>query len=228
MKRIIIEYFEIIGYTVLGITFGLCFFLIFINFYHYQDVNHEYVKQNTDFEVENELKNKLMQIKNNSIVDVNTYHGKEDTYSIMSVSTRLNTCVDRINNEEFDKLIAKKNISMKDLYEIQQFYQTNISNDCLIKQIYELSDSSNSRINLSTLPLISPFIKDNTNILIKKTDYIQKILKSNSNYSFTSEASRVDIYDSVKDSYYELLNDYKAAIDYLYNISVWFQGVIRN
>lgn len=228
MKKIIIEYFEIIGYTILGITFGLCFFLIFINFYHHQDVNHKYIKQDTDFEVEKELKNELDRIKNNSMVDVNTYHGKEDTYSIMSVSTRLNTCVDRIGTSEFDKILAKKSISMKDLYEMQQFYQTSISNDCLIKQIYELSDSSNNRINISTLTIISPFIKDNTNTLIKNTDYIQKILKSNSSYSFSSESSRIDVYDSVKDSYYELLNDYKSAINYVYDISVWFQGVIKS
>lgn len=228
MKKIILEYLNMIGYTILGITFGLCFFLIFINFYHYKEVNSSYIKQESDFQAEKELKDKLSLVAENAKIDVNTYRGAEDVYSISSISSRLTSCVERINSEDFDKIINDKEISMKDLYTMQQFYQTSISNECLIKQIYELSEPTNTRIQISSLPLIRPFMENHTNILMKNTDYIQKILKSNSSYSFTSNSSKNDIYDEVKDSYYELLNNYKMAVDYIYDISVWFKGVIQS
>lgn len=228
MKKIILEYLNMIGYTILGITFGLCFFLIFINFYHYKEVNSTYVKQENDFAVEQELKNKLSLVAENAKIDVNTYRGMEDVYSVSSISSRLTSCVERINSEDFDKIINDKEITMKDLYTMQQFYQINISNECLIKQIYELSEPSNTRITISSLPLLRPFIENHTNTLMKNTDYIQKVLKNNSSYSFTSTSSKNDIYDVVKDSYYEILNNYKMAVDYIYDISVWFKGVTQS
>ncbi len=228
MKKIFLEYLNMIGYTILGITFGLCFFLIFINFYHYKEVNNKYVKQESDFQAEKEIKDKLSLVTENAKIDVNTYRGAEDVYSVSSISSRLTSCVERINSKNFDKILEKKEITMKDLYTMQQFYQTSISNECLIKQIYELSEPTNTRIHISTLPLIKSFMEDHTNTLMKNTDYIQKVLKGNSSYSFTSTSSKNDIYDEVKDTYYEILNNYKMAVDYIYDISVWFKGVIQS
>lgn len=228
MKKIFLEYMNMIGYTILGITFGLCFFLIFINFYHYKEVNSTYIKQENDFNTLNELKNKLSLVAENAKVDVNTYRGAEDVYSISSISSRLTSCVEKINSDDFDKIINDKVVSMKDLYTMQQFYQTNISNECLIKQIYELSEPTNTRIQISSLPVLRPFLENHTDTLMKNTDYIQKVIKSNSSYSFTSTSSKNDIYDEIKDSYYELLNNYKMAVDYLYDISVWFKGVVQS
>jgi len=228
MKKIFLEYLNMIGYTILGITFGLCFFLIFINFYHYKEVNSSYIKQESDFQAEKEIKDKLSLVTENAKIDVNTYRGAEDVYSVSSISSRLASCVERINSKNFDKILEKKEITMKDLYTMQQFYQTNISNECLIKQLYELSEPTNTRIHISTLPLIRPFMENHTNTLMKNTDYIQKVLKGNSSYSFTSTSSKNDIYDEVKDTYYEILNNYKMAVDYIYDISVWFKGVIQS
>lgn len=228
MKKLVNEYFNIIGYTIVGIVFGICFFLILVNFYHYRDINNVYEKQDSDFNIEQKLKEKLIKIDENSEIDVNQYHGTQDPYSLSSLSSRLSTCSEKINNQEFNDIISLEKVDMTSLYKMQQFYQTNIANECLVKQIYELSSDSNQRINVNTLSLISPFLKNNTNNLIQKTDYVQKILKNNSSYSFTSFSMRSDIYDPIKDSYYELLTDYTNAIDYVYDISMWFQEVIKS
>ena len=39
MKKILLEYANIIGYTVTGLIFGLSFFLLIINFYHMQELS---------------------------------------------------------------------------------------------------------------------------------------------------------------------------------------------
>ena len=229
MKKLFIEYFNIIGFAITGIIFGFAFFLIFINFYHYKDVNSKYIKQDSDYKVNNEMKDKIKKINQNiSFFDPNTYRGTEDVYSLASVKSRLQMCVTKINSEEFYNILDKKEITIKDVYDMQQFYQISISNECLVKQLYEVANTTeNSKVKISSLNEISPFLEDNIEDLIKSTDYLQKVIKNNSSYSFTSNSSKIDLYDQTKDSYYALLNQYSSAIDYIYDISVWYKGVVE-
>ena len=39
MKKLLLEYTNIIGYTIVGLVFGLSFFLLFINFYHAKELS---------------------------------------------------------------------------------------------------------------------------------------------------------------------------------------------
>ena len=229
MKKLFIEYFNIIGFAITGIIFGFAFFLIFINFYHYKDVNSKYIKQDSDYKVNNVMKDKIKKINQNiSFFDPNTYRGTEDVYSLASVKSRLQMCVTKINSEEFYNILDKKEITIKDVYDMQQFYQISISNECLVKQLYEVANTTeNSKVKISSLNEISPFLEDNIEDLIKSTDYLQKVIKINSSYSFTSNSSKIDLYDQTKDSYYALLNQYSSAIDYIYDISVWYKGVVE-
>lgn len=229
MKKLFIEYFNIIGFAITGIIFGFSFFLIFINFYHYKDVNSTYIKQDSDNKINQEMKNKLEKINQNiSSFDPNTYQGTNDVYSLASIKSRLQMCVTKINTEEFDSILNKKEINIKDIYDMQQFYQIIISNECLVKQLYEITNTTeNSKIKINSLNDIAPFLEDNIEELIKSTDYLQKVIKNNSSYSFSSNSSKMDLYDQTKDSYYALLNQYSSSIDYIYDISVWYKGVIE-
>lgn len=225
MKNIIIEYFNLIGYSITGIIFGFSFFMLFINFYHYKDVSNVYIKQDSDFKLNQEIKNKIVKINENiDSFDINKYNGQENIYSLASIKSRIGVCVSKINTPEFNNILDKKEINIKDVYDMQQFYQINISNECLVKQLYELT-SVDSKIQISNLDKITPFMQDNIESLIKSTDYLQKVIKNNSSYSFTSESSKIDLYDSNKDSYYDLLNKYNTAIDFIYDVSLWFKEV---
>ena len=227
MKKLFIEYFNLIGFSITGLIFGFTFFIMFINFYHYNDVNSTYIKQDSDYKTNEEIKNKLQRISENiTSFDPNKYTGVENVYSLASIKSRLNTCLTKINNEEFSKMNSKKEIDIKDIYELQQFYQINISNECLIKQLYEIT-SDDSKIKISNMNTTSIFMQDNIENLIKSTEYLQKVIKNNSSYSFSSNSSKADIYDVTKDSYFELMNKYKASIDYVYDVSLWFKEVSK-
>ena len=228
MKKFFMEYINIIAYTITGLTFGLSFFLIFINFYHYKDVNITYKKQESDYQISQEMKDKLSLIKQNiDSFNINTYKGTQDPYSLVSIKSKLDVCVSKINTDEFSKILSKEEISIKDVYHMQQFYQTNISNECIVKQLFELANTDNkSRIKIDSLNSISPFIEDNTNQLINSTDYVQKVIKNNSSYSFSSQTTKNELYEQTKDSYYAILNSYRNAIDYIYDISNWYKSAI--
>ena len=227
MKKLFIEYFNLIGFSITGIVFGFTFFILFLNFYHYIDVNTTYVKQDSDFKINNEIKEKINKVNENiESFDVNKYNGPENIYSLASIKSRINTCLTKINTSEFDNILLKKEIGIKDVYDMQQFYQINISNECLVKQLYELT-YVDSKIQISNLDQVAPFMQDDIENLIKSTDYLQKIIKNNSSYSFSSSTSKIDLYETTKDSYYDLLNKYKASIDYIYDVSLWFKEVSK-
>lgn len=227
MKKVFVEYFNLIGFSITGIVFGFTFFLLLINFYHYKDVNNTYIKQDSDFKMNSEIGNKINKINENiSSFDVNNYTGVENIYSLASIKSRLNTCVTKINTNEFKDILNKKEINVKDIYNMQQFYQINIANECLVKQLYEIT-SNESKIKISNSNTVTLFMQDDIESLIKSTDYLQKVIKSNSNYTFSSNSSKIDLYDNTKDSYYEILNKYNASIDYIYDVSLWFKEVSK-
>lgn len=219
MKKILVEYSNIISYTVIGIVFGFTFFLLFLNLYHYEDVNDVYKKQDSDYQINKELKEKLNSISLN-INSVQLNNTSSNYANFSSIGLKLNTCIERINTNKFDELLSKKSISISDVYEMQQFYKIDISNECLVKQLYGMTLIENNQYADAL-----SFIEDNIEKLKDSTDYVEKVIKNNSSYSFTSSSTKNDIYNQVRDSYYSIINDYVDAIDFIYDVSVWYKNI---
>ena len=220
--KIIKEFSYVFAFSITGLIFGFSFFLLFSNIYSYKEVNSSYEVQDTEFTTYKEMKQKLNSIREiaNSF-DPNNYKGQEDLFSVLQVQSKLNTCVDKIDTSSFDKLLTKKKIYIKDNYEMQQYYQSVISDECLVKQLYDLT--TNKNLKLSGLDDSSLFLQNEIDNLIKSTDYIQKEIKSNSSYYFPSTNIKETLYDKTRDSYYSLLDDYKNSIDFVYDIALWYQ-----
>lgn len=220
--KIIKEFSYVFAFSITGLIFGFSFFLLFSNIYSYKEVNSSYEVQDTEFTTYKEMKQKLNSIREiaNSF-DSNNYKGQEDLFSMVQVQSKLNTCVDKIDTSFFDKLLTKNKIYIKDNYEMQQYYQSVISDECLVKQLYDLTTNKNLKLN--GLDDSSLFLQNEIDNLIKSTDYIQKEIKSNSSYYFPSTNIKETLYDKTRDSYYSLLDDYKNSIDFVYDIALWYQ-----
>lgn len=220
--KIIKEFSYVFAFSITGLIFGFSFFLLFSNIYSYKEVNSSYEVQDTEFTTYKEMKQKLNSIREiaNSF-DSNNYKGQEDLFSMVQVQSKLNTCVDKIDTSSFDKLLTKNKIYIKDNYEMQQYYQSVISDECLVKQLYDLT--TNKNLKLSGLDDSSLFLQNEIDNLIKSTDYIQKEIKSNSSYYFPSTNIKETLYDKTRDSYYSLLDDYNNSIDFVYDIALWYQ-----
>ena len=220
--KIIKEFSYVFAFSITGLIFGFSFFLLFSNIYSYKEVNSSYEVQDTEFTTYKEMKQKLNSIRGiaNSF-DSNNYKGQEDLFSMVQVQSKLNTCVDKIDTSSFDKLLTKNKIYIKDNYEMQQYYQSVISDECLVKQLYDLTTNKNLKLN--GLDDSSLFLQNEIDNLIKSTDCIQKEIKSNSSYYFPSTNIKETLYDKTRDSYYSLLDDYKNSIDFVYDIALWYQ-----
>lgn len=229
MKNLILEYIKIVAYTVSGLIFGLAFFLLFVNFYHYKEVNNSYVKRDSDFEVIGEINDTIFSInKNISSFEMNSYNGREDIYSMASVKSRLQLCTKQLNNSEILDILSKGEIDISDVYKFQQLFQNYVVNECLVKQLYDLTitDGEQSAI-ITSLAEFSPFFKDSIEQFLDSTSYIQNFIKNNSSYSFSSNSTKLNVFDSTKDSYYYVVGNYRKALDFVLDVSSWYDKVSR-
>ena len=229
MKKILGEYSQILGYTFTGLVFGLSFFLLFLNFYHFKEVNTTIEKTSHTDDVYTRMSNNISQVKTNaSLYDVNNYRGNDNGYELLSVQTRLILCTDSFDSEHIKKIFEKKSISMLDIYKFEELYQQKIVNDCILKQLYALTFSEGNELKFKSNAIrnIAPFIKLEADSLARSTKYLASNIENNSSYYFGNVDSRNNIFDITKESYYEVLNSYEEASKFLLVISKWYVHAI--
>ncbi len=228
MIKLLREYSKIIGYTFVGLVFGAAFFLLFLNFYHYKDISKAYVPgENTQREYE-DVKVKLQEVKNTiASFNPNTYRGSKDKLMLMTINSKLLLCVNQYEDEDFQKLINKKEFTATDIYNFQNMYQNKIVNGCVVSQLYELGLTGESaKFRDPDLTAVAPFIKLNADMLRKDTEYVYKVLLNNGSYYFSSENTKRDIYDVARDSYNEVNRSYLNSVDLLLEVSRWYRKMI--
>lgn len=228
MIKLLKEYANVIGYTFTGLVFGASFFLLFINFYHYKDVNSTLVKGDGDATRLQSVKEKLEEVRGVvSNFNPNTYTGSKERVMLMSISSKMDICIRAFEDESLTELLNKEKMNVVDVYKFQNLYQGKIVNGCIVTQLYELGiTGEEARFSDPDLAKIAPFIKLNADSIREDTDYLYKVLLNNGSYFFSSENSKNNIYEMTRDSYYEVQRSYLRSVDLLLEISRWFKGII--
>ncbi len=226
MKKVLLEYANIIGNTVTGLVFGLAFFLLFINFYHAKELAEGADISAFTATNQQNASTKIATIKENSnSYHQNSYGGKESIYDMNAVQLKLNSCVTIFESEEAQKFVNKTQISLKDAYDFNNFYQNTILNDCLIMQMSALT-ADDGTITIGALSQIKPFIRLTVEQLLSSPSYISNNIKNADSYYYTSDTNRTTIFDLTKDSYFYTMSNYQNTLDLLVEISNWYKGVV--
>lgn len=226
MKKILLEYANIIGYTITGLVFGLGFFLLFINFYHAKELS-ETVDISTYMATSREnASNKLQQIKENAAVyNQATYNGSEDIFNMNSMQIRINSCVTIFESEEGQSFLNKDKITIQDAYRFNQFFQNEVLNDCVVMQLNTLGETSSS-VGISSLSSIRPFIRLNIDYLLSAPSYVGNTIQNADAYYVSNDVNRNSIFDLTRDSYYATMNNYQQSLDLLLEISNWYKNLV--
>ncbi len=227
MKRFIVEYINIIGYVMTGLIFAFATFMLFVNFYHYKEVNNKYVKSKEYTSAYDRNKEKIDQIRNNaSVFDANTYKGRYNTFALMNIKSGLEICADKYTETSANKLFAKQEIMPIDDYRLLTYYQSDIINDCIVLHVYSVSvgDQLNE---IPSYAYVKPFVDNNTKSLINDMDYVKRTLQFNSSYQFSSDYSRGSIYNVTRDSYSRIEASYNSSVDMVLAFSEWFKNVVQ-
>lgn len=225
MRKILGEYSQIIGYTFTGLVFGLAFFLLFLNFYHYKEVNLKVEKTEDTELVTSRINNNLSQVRTNAMsYDINNYHGSESGYELMAVQSKLTLCVDALEDKKIKDIFNQTRLGISDIYKLENLYQQKVVNECFFKQLYPLTfmEGDQFKFQSASIQNIAPFIKLEVDALARSTKYIAANIKNNSNYYFGNQDARDNIFDVTKESYYEVLSSYEEASKFLLELSKWY------
>ncbi len=225
MKKLLLEYASIIGYTIVGLIFGLSFFLLFINFYHVKELS-EVVNVSTYMATNREnVETKINKIKQNvATYNQSTYKGPQNVFDMNSVQIRLNTCVNIFQDEEGKSFLNKQEIDLQDAYKFNLYYQNTVLNDCVVMQLNTLG-SETSAIGIPALQNIRPFVRLNIDHLLTTPAYVGSTIKNADAYYFSNNANKSSIFHLTRDSYYATMTNYQHVLDLLLEISEWYKNV---
>lgn len=227
MKKLLIEYINIVGYIIVGLVFALACFILFVNLYHSKEVSNVFVKSDGYVDVYTKNKEKLEQIRNSAAsFNPNNYRGDVDQTDLIAIKSKLDMCVSKYEQTDANKIFAKKKINIQDVYQLLNFYQSDIINDCITLQIYSMNVSSNSN-RMQSFHYMKPYVVINSKILMNDLNYVKRVLQNNSSYQFSSDYDKINIFNMTRDSYTKIEASYQNSIDLVYAVSEWFNQIIR-
>lgn len=216
-KKDNIDGFYIVSYIIITIVLGFAFFLFFINLYHMNEVNTKYIKSDEELVVSQDIKKEISIIESKlNDVDLDLYVDKDNYELLSDTATRLNSCVNILKDEKLYNSMDKKEMSMLDIYKFQEDYENIIVNECLVKQLYGISNFNNKE------NVMNKFIKSNVDTILTDVSYVKNNLLNNSSYYFTTNSAKINVFDLNKESYYQIISSYRKSVNFVDMITDWY------
>lgn len=225
MKKFLVDYINVIAYTITGLIFSVACFLLLLNFYHMKEVNSKYTLTSDEIKIKSDFYKDIEQVKYNineySIENYNGSYKKDDLYEVRNA---VDNCINSFDNAEFKVIIEKEEFDYLDVYEFNSLFKDSILDDCLVRQLYVLYDSDT--IELNGFDEMRPFVKDNISQLLTSNDYLEASMKNNSSYFFSSGNAKRQIFDGTRDGYYQVIRSYRNSMQLILDVSVWYNDML--
>lgn len=226
MKKVLLEYASMFAYTITGLIFGLSFFLLFLNFYHMDELADTVDVSTYNDTSKVSVENKLNMIRNNiNVYDQNSYTGSLNIYGLNNAKLRIEACLEIFESDEMMKYFDLDTIGINDAYNFTRDFRNIVLNDCIAMQINSMFNTD----TVSTLPnfdIIEPYVKLNINNLLRSTDYVQDNLENSDHYYFSTNINKINFFDIVEDSYVDTMNNYQYTLDLIVEISNWYKNAV--
>lgn len=226
MKKILLDYANTFAYTVIGLVFGLAFFLLFINFYHMQELDTRVDVVSYNANNKTQVEEKIAIIKNNiSVYNQTAYNGPLNIYGLNTVQIKLQNCLEILESEEMMRYLELTEIGIKDSYHFSLDFKNKILNDCLVMQIKSIFNTD----TVATLPnfnAIKPYVELNLDTLLGSVDYIQSNIENSDHYHFNTDNNRANFFNLVDDSYAGVMNNYQSSLDLMVEVSNWYRSIV--
>ena len=159
MKKLLLEYVNMFAYTFTGLIFGLAFFLLFINFYHMQELANLVDVSTYNDNTKASIESKIETIRNNiNVYNQSTYTGSLNIYGINTVQAKLQSCIDIVESDTMMHYLDLDVIGIKDSYSFTVDFRNQILNDCLVMQIKSMLNTE----TVTSLPntVYRPFVRE--------------------------------------------------------------------
>ena len=226
MKKVLLEYANVFAYTITGLVFGLSFFLLFINFYHMQELAETVDVSSYNDTNKATVESKIETIRNNiSVYNQSTYTGSLNIYGLNTVQLKLQDCLEILESEDMMKYFELDEIGINDSYNFTLDFKNKILNDCLVMQVKSMINTDTVAM-LPNFNIIKPYVDLNLDTLLDSTNYVQSNIENSDHYYFSTETNKANFFNLVDDSYSDVMNSYQNSLDLLVEISNWYRNVV--
>lgn len=226
MKKVLLEYANVFAYTITGLVFGLSFFLLFINFYHMQELAETVDVSSYNDTNKATVESKIETIRNNiSVYNQSTYTGSLNIYGLNTVQLKLQDCLEILESEDMMKYFELDEIGIKDSYNFTLDFKNKILNDCLVMQVKSMFNTDTVAM-LPDFNTIKPYVELNLDTLLDSTNYVQSNIENSDHYYFSTETNKANFFNLVDDGYSDVMNSYQNSLDLLVEISNWYRNVV--
>lgn len=218
------QYLKIINYSLMGLAFGFACFYILANAYHYLEIRKNYYVDFDNQPLILEIETKLKNIDDNiSSFNANTYNGNLSNSRMMLIYQNFKSCINSFNNETYQNIKEKDEVSIIDVYELRESYEDDILNGCIVTNLH-WTTTVNDDFGSSYLVNNRDLIQLHINSLLNETLYLKKDLLNNSSYFFNTTVASSSIKDNTKDGFYEVMGAYNKAASFVEYMSNWFKN----
>ena len=226
MKKVLLEYANVFAYTITGLVFGLSFFLLFINFYHMQELAETVDVGSYNDTNKATVESKIETIRNNiSVYNQSTYTGSLNIYGLNTVQLKLQDCLEILESEDMMKYFELDEIGINDSYNFTLDFKNKILNDCLVMQVKSMFNTD-TVVMLPNFNIIKPYVELNLDTLLDSTNYVQSNIENSDHYYFSTETNKANFFNLVDDSYSDVMNSYQSSLDLLVEVSNWYRNVV--
>lgn len=217
------QYLKIFSYVFSGLVFAFASFYLLANLYHYFELRKDYIVNfDTQYNVET-LNNTLTKVESNiSTFNPNTYVGSIPTSDMIKLKQNINSCLTNFRNDTYTGMSGKNKITIVDVYKLRESYENNVLNNCIINNLYWLTtidDNYPSTILVNNKELNKLYFES----LRSSTTYLKKDLNNNSSYFYNTSIASTAVKDNTRDGFFEVIESYQQAADYLLYLSDWFK-----
>ncbi|MDD6223530.1 MAG: hypothetical protein PUB18_00830 [bacterium] len=222
------RYLNIISYLLLGIVFSCSSFYLFINVFHFLELNQSHLIVVADQDIVLDYDQKIHTIKSNiEVFNRDYYHGEIDSTAMLKIQQGLQQCVSILNSTYLEKVRDQSALTIVDIYMLHNSFKNEILSDCILGELYWA-------ISLKENSIVSSYLENNqmmlqlyVDSLKNKTLYLEKDLLNNSSYFFQTNIMDSEVKNNIRDGFFEIFNAYNQACSYVEFLSEWFSREVR-
>ena len=213
------EYLKVVSYSLLGLVFAFASFYLLANLYHYLEIRKDFVTDFSKQAIIITIDDNLNKIRTNiNKFNPNTYKGEIPVTKMSSIKSNIESCLNNIQNDEYINLKSSKRISVLDVYKLREAYEDKVYNNCIVTNLYWLTNEAPGTYLKNNQELTKYYFDS----LKSSTSYLKKDLINNSSYFYNTSIASASIKDTAKDGYYDVIDAYSKATNFVLYLSNWF------
>ncbi len=213
------EYLKVVSYSLLGLVFAFASFYLLANLYHYLEIRKDFVTDFSKQAIIITIDDNLNKIRTNiNKFNPNTYKGEIPVTKMSSIKSNIESCLNNIQNDEYINLKSSKRISVLDVYKLREAYEDKVYNNCIVTNLYWLTNEASGTYLKNNQELTKYYFDS----LKSSTSYLKKDLINNSSYFYNTSIASASIKDTAKDGYYDVIDAYSKATNFVLYLSNWF------